>query len=180
MNLTKLSAQTFLFNVAGFMSRVVLGVLVARILSPTDKGLLTLIILYPSIFFILGHFNLGLSTIHYLGKKEYKKEEFAGNLLFFSAVISLTLLLIFFISYLFGGDYLYKNIPSKFLFLSMLVLPFNIFIYYFSSFFQGLGKINWHNIVNLLAQFMAPFLVLGFWFFWTQSNGNRMGYFTAD
>lgn len=166
MNLAKLSLQTFTFNAIGFLSKITLGIIVARILGPTDKGLLTLIILYPSLFFALGHFNLGLSVIHHLGKQIYKKEEFIGNLLFLFTIISTGLLIIFLASYFLLSDYFFKNVPVKFLFLGMAILPFNLFIYYFSSFFQGLGKIKWYNIINLLPQILAPITVVGFWFFW--------------
>ena len=166
MNLTKLSIQTFLFNAAGFIPRIISGIMIARILGPADRGLLTIVILYPSLFLALGNFNLGLSVIHSLGKKEYKKEEFAGSLLFFSITISIGLLMIFFTCYFFGNEYFFKNIPVSLLFLGITILPFNLFIYLFSSFFQGLGKIKWYNIINQLPQFLAPITVIGFWLFW--------------
>ena len=160
------SVQTFLFNIAGLAAKIALGILVARILGPTNKGILTLIILYPSLFFVLGHFNLGLSTIHHLGKRKHKKGEFVGSLNFFSLVISVGLLVIFFISYFLLTGYVFKNVPVLLLFLGISILPFNLFIYYFSSFFQGLGRIKWYNILNNLPKFIAPVLVVGFCLLW--------------
>jgi O-antigen/teichoic acid export membrane protein len=166
MAVAKLSLQTFLFQIARYFAAFLGGMMSARILGPSGKGLLAFALIYPSLYFMLGHFSLGNPIIHHLGEKKYKKEEFVGNLLFFFLIITLFLFLIFGISYFFWKDILYQNIPSYLLGLAMLLLPLYLFIYYFSSFLQALRKIFYYNLLQNLPYFLIPFLILGFWIFW--------------
>jgi O-antigen/teichoic acid export membrane protein len=169
MKLTKLTLQTLFFQIGGLISLFLGGMMSARILGPSGKGLLTLSMFYPSFFFVLGYLNIGLATIHYLGKEKYKKEEFCGTIIAIFFLILIILGLIFGSSYLFFKNIFYQKIPSYFLFLGMLVLPFNLALYFFSSFLQGLKKIFWYNLVNHGYKILVPFLII---FFWIITNTN--------
>ncbi len=148
MSLIKHSFQTFAFQVAGFLMATISGILVARWLGPTDRGLLAVINLYPSLFFTISHLTVGLAILHHIGKKRYKTENFAGNALFLSGVLGFIGLVIFIISLILLKEIVYKNINSIYLFIAMLSLPFYFVLYYFSSILQGTFNITWYNIAQ--------------------------------
>ena len=166
MDIAKSSIQTFIFKIAALFMATIGGIISARLLGPDGKGLLALALLYPSLFFVFGHFNIGFATVFRIGEKKFKKEEFAGTLFLLFAILSVALIGIFIITYAIFQNNLYKNIPFYFLALGMGTLPLQIFLYFFSSFLQGIGKIFWFNFVNHLPRLLLPFLVIGFWFFY--------------
>lgn len=166
MDIAKSSIQTFIFKVAALFMATAGGMISARLLGPEGKGLLALALLYPSIFFVFGHLNIGFATVFRIGEKKFKKEEFAGTLFLLFIIFSIALIGIFFITYAKFQNNLYKNIPFSFLTLGMFMLPLQIFIYFFSSFLQGIGKIFWFNFVNHLPRLLLPLLIVSFWFFY--------------
>lgn len=166
MDIAKSSIQTFIFKIAALFTATAGGMISARLLGPDGKGLLALALLYPSIFFVFGHLNIGFATVFRIGEKKFKKEEFAGTLFLLFLISSATLIGVFFITYATFQNNLYENIPFSFLALGMSLLPLQIFIYFFSSFLQGIGKIFWFNFVNHLPRLLLPLLIAGFWFFY--------------
>lgn len=166
MDIAKSSIQTFIFKVAALFMATVSGIISTRLLGPDGKGLLALALLYPSLFFVFGHLNIGFATVFRIGEKKFKKEEFAGTLFLLFVIFSVALIGIFFSTYAIFQNNLYKNIPFYFLAIGMLMLPLQIFLYFFSSFLQGIGKIFWFNFVNHLPRLLLPLLVISFWFFY--------------
>lgn len=160
MSFTKQSLQTFIFQVAGFVIVAITGMITARALGPTDKGLSAVVLLYPTLFFTLGHLTIGLSVIHHIGKKEHTIEEYAGNSLLITAIISVLISFVFLGSIFLFKKSFYKDIPITYLAIAMVSIPFYLITYYFSSILQGTLNIKWYNIANQIPKGLTLLLVI--------------------
>ena len=89
------NAETFSVRVASFLLAAISSIIIARTLGPTGKGIATIILLYYTLLFSFGHLGIGRSMTYYLGKKEYKTEEFITNALILAFILSIILIALF-------------------------------------------------------------------------------------
>ncbi len=166
MSIVKDSSITFFFLLLVLLAEVVWGVITARTLGPAGKGILAVAIFYPTAFFTIGHLSINMMNIHYVGKREYALERFAGNSLFLSLVISALLYALFLATLPFFSDTLYKGVPSQLLYLAFATIPLVLIMHYFRSILQGVQKIFQFNMVNLssgLAKLLIVVLLVILW-----------------
>lgn len=166
MNLAKESFYTFIFQVSGLLCATVGGVIIARTLGPSNKGLIAVALLYPSLFFTIFNLTIGLGIIHHMGKRQYDVREFAGSALIMLITMSLLSLAVFFVSISPCRETLYKGVETRYLIIAGISLPFYLMLYYFSSILQGDMDIRGYNIGNQLSSFSNLFFVLIFIALW--------------
>jgi O-antigen/teichoic acid export membrane protein len=156
MSLIRQSAQTFGWQVAGFLAVALSGMITAR-------GLLAAAYLYPQLAAILGSLSLGPAIFHRLSRREFPLEDFAGTLAaaaggLGAASLFLTLLIIWL-----GGEPFHRGLSWDILFMALVSLPFLFSLGYFSTLLQGVLEIGWYNVVNHGAKFASLGVVLGLW-----------------
>ena len=166
MNLARESLYTLLFQISGFVCATIAGIIIARALGPENKGILTVAILCPYIFFISFNPAIEAAIIYNMGKKEHDIKEFAGDALVLSFALSLAALIAFFITFSQFSGSLYKGIEGKYLLLSICSIPFYFLLYYYSSILRGRLAMKGYNISNQLihfsnAGFILIFLAIG-------------------
>ncbi|MCL4475176.1 MAG: oligosaccharide flippase family protein [Nitrospirae bacterium] len=164
MNLARESFYTFMFQVSGFLFATVTGMIVARALGPANKGILTVALLCPSLFFTAFNLSIGLGIIHHMGKGRYEMKTFAGSALALFAVITIIALVAFFVTIIYFREVLYRGIDLRYLIVAGIAIPFNLMLYYFSSILQGSMEIKGYNITNQLLSYSNLFFVLLFLF----------------
>lgn len=152
------------FGSKGFLLflRVVTGMITARILAPEGRGILQVVSQYPDLFFIVGYLSLTIPILRYFGLKEYRPQSFAGNALIAALVVSVVLAAIFFCTYLFFPDLLYRNTYFPYLLLAFSWLPFMLFISYFSAILQALGRLKEYNVIQVMGRVVGLVLVILF------------------
>ena len=166
MNLAKESFYTLIFQLSGLVCATVGGVIIARTLGPSSKGIIAVALLYPSLFFTTFNLTIGLGIIHHMGKRQYDVREFAGSALIMLITMSLLSLAVFFVTIGPFRETLYKGIETRYLIIAGISLPFYLMLYYFSSILQGDMDIRGYNIGNQLSSFSNLFFVLIFIALW--------------
>ena len=108
MSIVKGGSITFFTQIVTFIAVMIWGAITARTLGPSGKGILVVAIFYPMAFFSMGHLNINIMNVLYIGKKKFGLEEFAGNSLFLAIVFGTVLYFIFLITLPFFTDNLYR------------------------------------------------------------------------
>ena len=160
MTLAKESAQTLLFQVSAFVLNVITGMIVIRILGPESYGIVAVILIYPTLFYTLGHLTVGLGIIHHSGKQKYRVEEFAGSALLLAVLMGVFLYGVFLITLPYLDAILYKGLQKFYLSIAMVLVPFYLIVYYFSSILQSTLHIKEYNFVNQFSAFFTLPIIL--------------------
>lgn len=166
MNLARESFYTLLFQISGFICATIAGIIIARALGPSNKGIIAVALLYPSLFFTIFNLTVGLGIMHHLGEREYDAKTFAGSALIMLVVMSVLSLSVFFVTVGLFREILYKGIEIKYLIIAGISVPFYLMLYYYSSILQGSMDIKGYNVANQLSSFSNLFFVLVFIFLW--------------
>ena len=166
MNLAKESFYTLMFQVSGFLCATITGMIVARALGPANKGIITIALLCPSLFFTVFHLSVGLGMIHHMGKRQHEIKAFVGSALVLLGGLTFLALLAFLTTAIFYRDILYRGVALKYLLVAGLAIPFNLTLYFFSSILQANMEIKGYNLANQLLYysnllFVGVFLLSG-------------------
>jgi O-antigen/teichoic acid export membrane protein len=148
MSLIRQSAQTFAWQVAGFFALALAGMVTARHLGPTDRGLLAAAYLYLQLAATLGSLSLGVAILHHYGRRLFSGEEFAGTCAAASAVLGLPSLGLLLVGLWIGGEPLHHGIPWLLIVLALLPLPCLFALGFFSTLLQAALDIRWYNLVT--------------------------------
>ncbi len=160
MSLIRQSAQTFAWQVAGFLALAVSGMVTARALGPADRGLLAAAYLYPQLAATLGSLSLGVAILHHFGRQRFDPEEFAGTCAVASAGLGTASLGLLLAGLWIGGEALYRGIPWGVLLLALLPLPCLFALSFFSTLLQGAMDIRWYNRVTHGPKLLSLLAVL--------------------
>lgn len=166
MNLAKESVYTLVFQIAGFVCATIAGMIIARTLGPENRGILTIALLCPYVFFIFLNPSIEIAMIYHMGKKKYDSEVFTGNAIIFICIFSLGALIFFYITFNQFKDSLYKGVEQRYLLLSMASVPFYFMLYYFSALLRGRMDVRRYNISNQLLNLSNVIFVVGFIAVW--------------
>lgn len=166
MNLAKESFYTLIFQILGFICATVAGIIIARTLGPENKGILTVAMLCPYIFFISFNPAIEAAIIYHIGKKVQGMKSFTGSALILTFALSLIALIAFFITFAQFRESLYKGIEQKYLIIAIFSIPFYFMLYYFSSILRGNMDIKGYNISNQLLNFANIIFILIFIAVW--------------
>jgi O-antigen/teichoic acid export membrane protein len=166
MNLARESFYTLLFQVASFLCATIAGIIIARTLGPANKGIISVTLLYPSLFFTVFNLTAGMGIIHNMGKRLYAIKYFAGSGLLILAVTSGFAILFFFTTIGPLRDILYKGVDARYLIIAGISIPFYLMLYYFSTILQGCMDIKGYNIANQFSSFSNLFFILIFVSVW--------------
>jgi O-antigen/teichoic acid export membrane protein len=114
---------TFSTEVACVGLNFLTGILLARAMSPNDRGVMTLVMTFPLMIFNLTNLGLHEGTVFFIGRKKLSPRLVMGNALALTCILSI-------------------------LVITILVLcgPLN-----FSSFLKGLTKDNWPLLILLVT-----------------------------
>jgi O-antigen/teichoic acid export membrane protein len=166
MNLSRESFYTLLFQISGFACTIIAGVIIARTLGPSNRGIITMSLLYPMLFSTLFNLTTGAVIVHHLGKREYDPKAFAGTALSLSIVMSIIAMTVFFITIGPLKGTFYKSIEIKYLITAGLSVPFYLILYFFSSVLQSSMDIKRYNVANQLPAFSNLLVILLFVVLW--------------
>ncbi|HAW50653.1 TPA: hypothetical protein DCX16_06870 [bacterium] len=160
MSLAKWSLGTFGAQVIGVFCLTIWGMINARVLGPEGKGVVTLVFLYPELFYTLFWLSLALPYLHHIGRGKYRLGNFAANSLLFAGVLGGLAILIFWLTFILAREQLYPGVRGIYLAITMLLTPAIMLIYYFCSILQGSYNIHNYNIVWLIWRIGGCFLIV--------------------
>lgn len=160
MNLGLTSFYSLIFQLLGFLSAAVAGIITARSLGPEYKGILALATLSAYVLWTVLNPCIEASIIHRMGQKKYPVSVLAGNALVLALGLGFLGILLFVSTYDFAKDTLYKGIEFKYLIVAVLPLPFVFVTYYFSSILRGHLDITGYNVATQSLNFCNVFFLL--------------------
>jgi O-antigen/teichoic acid export membrane protein len=156
----------FATQISVFIFTFLRGILIARLLGPSGKGIFAILIALLSVLTLTAGFGLQSAITYYVGSRKFNlKSIFSTSIIFglFSGLLISGLFLV--LNYYFQ----FFNFPkiNGFLFLAILILigtPLILIRSYIIGIFQGLKEFNYFNLISLLPVFLfSIFLIFLFW-----------------
>jgi O-antigen/teichoic acid export membrane protein len=160
MSFLKKSFSTFLAQTISVVLGVITSIIVSRWLQPEGKGILSLVILIPTLLSTIGSLGIGVSNVYYGGKKKYTWEALASNSLFASFFIGVFLIILFIFYYIYFNPTFLKNISPKYIIISIIILPCYLIISYFQNILLGQDRIKEYNSISILQSIIYLILIV--------------------
>jgi O-antigen/teichoic acid export membrane protein len=161
---TKDTISTLAVRLISLLLGIVQSVIVARLLGPSDRGLYTLTLLFPSL--LVSFFNLGIpiTTTYHLARNRYPRQLVFGNTTILNLVIAVFSLSTGVIVVSFFGQVIFPNVPKTYLFLSLFLIPLLLIFRTMNYLFLGVQQIGRFNFSSLLQIVLELFFtVVALW-----------------
>jgi O-antigen/teichoic acid export membrane protein len=161
MGLLQASTITFASRVAVFILSLVAGVILARALGPTGRGIYALALLVPSVLVLLANLGVGNALIYYLARRTYDVEKMIGQLISLAVLLGVaaTIVLVAFTA-LFGRVAL-PGVPLNLVLIAGAAIPLGLFFYFCLSFTQGMQAFVAFNSLYLVNAGASVVFLLG-------------------
>jgi|GEM_PF-2827133 len=159
LNFARFVAGTAGVSFSGHVFSFFVSVLVARALGPTAKGIVTIVLLYPTLLFTIGHLSINRAIISYAGLSRYSVRDFCGTLGFFALLMSVFLLALFCGGYSLFPSFFISSVSPSVIFLGFLILPLFFINQLYSGILQTQNEINKLNAI-IFSQAFFTFLVM--------------------
>lgn len=138
---------------------LITSIIAARILGPEKNGIISAILVYPSIFLSFGSLGIRQSTTYLLGQGKFKEEEIKHGITQIWLVTSVICVI---------GSFLLINYLSSdksdlyLILLAIAPIPFTLFNNYNSGIFLGKNNIRIFNQINWIPPFLIAVSTLLF------------------
>ena len=127
------------------------GIIIARTLGPSGKGLLAIIVMVGTIVLTLGNLGIGGFNTYAISNKSVEKKDIIGNSFWLGLIIGVICFLVILV-FAFNFPIFFRNIPRSYLLLYLLSLPFFFWSNFFSSILTGEQKFRKINVFTVIAQ----------------------------
>ena len=156
-----LTAQTFSVFFVIQIIAVFMSIITARLLGPSGRGIVAVVILCPTLLFNLGHLSIHRVLTTQVNQGRHSFNVYCGTVLFFISVMTLFCCGVFSWIYMHHRHIFFHdvNISFSLVLMGLGLLPFLFIVHLFSSLLQTREKIEQMNLV-LLAQTMIAFLAI--------------------
>src|SRR5680860_1156440 len=142
---------TFGASIIFLFFSLLIGVVVARTLGPSGKGLLAVIATIGTVVLQLGNLGIGTFNIYAISNKSVEKKDIIGNSFWLGLMIGIICFLIVLI-FAFAFPTIFRNIPRSYLLIYLLSLPFVFWTNFFSTILTGEQKFRKLNIFIIIGQ----------------------------
>jgi O-antigen/teichoic acid export membrane protein len=139
---------------------IAISILLTRGLGKAERGVFTISIVLSELLLILFNFGMSSASVYFISRGEYSaRHVFQQNmaLLFWISLLtistgSLVVML--------AGSWLFPNIPTSLLLLSLALIPINLWNRSMGAIFQGLQDFRKYNLPSIVSQLIYLFLIL--------------------
>jgi O-antigen/teichoic acid export membrane protein len=146
------SLITLVRQFLGILIGLLTTIILARYLGPEGQGMYALIILLPTILVTFLNFGVGVSSVYFVGKKEFSINTVFKTNLYFGLGLSLVSFIIGSIVILIFPENFFNSIPSEDLFTVLLIIPFMFLNQFLQAIFQGNQDFDSFNLILLFGQ----------------------------
>lgn len=141
------------------------GIIIARTLGPSGKGIVSLLAYFALIISLLLSFGVNTANAFFTGSDNTRVGEIAGNTLFFCAIMGGAGVILLLIGQELILHRFLKNVPPQFLTIALISTPFLLLTRNLITIPQGLNKFKEFNFLNLITPvsrliFIFLFLVI--------------------
>jgi len=142
---------TFGASIITLLITTSIGIIIARTLGPSGKGLLAIIAMVGTVFISLGNLGIGAFNAYAISNKSVEKKDIIGNSFWLGLIIGAICFLIILV-FAFNLPIFFRNIPRSYLLFYLISLPFVFWSNFFSSILTGEQKFRKLNIFIITAQ----------------------------
>jgi len=142
---------TFGARIITLFLSLLIGIIIARTLGPSGKGLLAVIAMIGTVTLQLGNLGIGAFNVYAVSNKSVGKKDIIGNSFWSGLIIGIICFLIILIL-AFCFPIIFRNIPRSYLLIYLLSLPFVFLSKFFSDILTGEQKFRKLNIFIIAAQ----------------------------
>lgn len=128
------------------------SVITARYIGPEGNGIITALLVYPSLFMTIGALGIRQSTAYFLGKGIYSEQKIKTAITqIWMLTTVFSILICFFLMYYFSNSG--QNL--LWVLLALFPIPFSLFNTYNSGIFLGKNDIGSYNKINWIPYLIA-------------------------
>jgi len=135
------------------------SILLARYLGPEGKGLMTALLVYPTLLVSLAELGIRQSATYLIGKKEYSEQDIISQVLLF--LVTSSTIMVFIVAYLFtvldNPDFTFYMVL-----MAIFYIPVKLVTSYSQGIFLGRNEINIFNITSRLQPTIDLALIILF------------------
>lgn len=161
----KSSVYVFLSRQGVRVFALLAGVIIARILGPSLKGVIALTLLVPSIIMQFSNLGLDVSNTFFISKKNVDFKKIFSNSITLPLLISFIFLLLFLVTLSIWKKTFLKDIPSIYVFVALPLLPLWLLTANMKGIILGEKRFKDFNIGGLIESFLLFILVALFLIF---------------
>lgn len=136
----------------------IVSIILARILGPEGKGIVTAVFVVPNLIISLADLGIKQATAFYIGKKIYPFQDIFSSLLIMWLATSSLALAVVFVYYLTGPNELYG---WSLLIIALITIPINLLNNYISGILLGkerISAINLNGLISFLVNLISVIL----------------------
>jgi len=161
MNFTQNVGITFFTRLFTLVISLVSSVIIARLLGPTGKGILFLVILVPSFIALIASLGIEISNVYYIGQNKYSLQDIIGNSVFTTVSIGIPVGFLLWLLAPFISSLFLKGINPLFLKIAAIMIPLTLLSAYCKEILRGEQRIKHYNFISLYrSAFSMLFIVL--------------------
>ena len=135
---------------------IVLGlgttIIIARTLGPEQNGIIASLLVYPSLFMTIGSLGISQSTTYFIGKNIYSENQIKTAI---TQIWLITTIISCVIFYFLISEFSNAGFNTTYVLLTILPIPFSLFITYNSGIFLGKNEIQAFNKINWIPVFIT-------------------------
>ena len=162
-----------------FIVTLTTSIITARALGPSGKGLLSIILLAPTLLLNLGSLGISSANIYYSSQNKFNLNEIISNSFLVAFTVGSLLVTLFF-TFFNQFQNFFQNVPTNLVFLAILSVPIGLLLPFLFNILLPAGKIKEYNFVKLSQPitFLLGFIVLSI-IFKKGLTGAVISYFAA-
>ena len=138
---------------------IVSSIIVTRILGPSNRGVMEMLLLVPSLIVNFGNLGIGNANLYFVGKKQFSIDQVSSNSLSLSMLLGFVLILVGYGVFHLYADTLFKDIPKIYVHITLLTIPFLLYQKFVQYMLLGKEQIGTRNIIVLVPA-VANFVLI--------------------
>ncbi len=154
LNFAYFTTQTFLTSLVVQVLSLLVSIITARLLGPSGKGVVAVLLLYPTLLLTLGQLGLYRALTIHVGLKKYPFSAYPGTVIVFTILISVILSIVFIFLYFNFNSLFIQGVPFYLILIALGILPALVLTQNFSSILQAKMKVLEFNLVDIFRFFI--------------------------
>jgi O-antigen/teichoic acid export membrane protein len=151
---------TLVSRVLVFVLSLVAGVILARTLGPSGRGIYSLALVAPSALVLVANLGVSNALVYHLARRTFPVEQLIGQVLVLTLVLGGVTTVALLIALVFFGHLALPGVPLQLVVIAGVSIPLGLFFYYSLSFSQGLERFREFNALYLVNGAASVLLIL--------------------
>jgi len=156
------SGLTFGVNTLNTFFNAVQGIVIARVLGPSGKGTLYVIMQLSKLVLELGHLSIGPSNAYHVGGKKIPASRAYGASFYFAVAISVVMAFVVAAIFPFLKTALFSDTDPRLAIAVLAIVPLSLFTSYIQHISLGLQQVGRYNLVEFSKHFTEVMLIVAF------------------